>query len=99
MTLSIASPDRETPRPVAIRSNLGEWAEDVAPETSFEPQVVVCVPPDRPGRVTIETPATSLVYPDPTKTAPGGRIDRSVGVLLRSVALADETAPLERCRS
>jgi hypothetical protein len=99
VTLSIASPDREAARPVAIRSNLGEWAEDVAPETSFEPQVVVCVPPDRPGRVTIETPATSLVYPDPTKTAPGGRIDRSVGVLLRSVALADETAPLERCRS
>ena len=97
LTLSVASPDRETPRPVAIRSNLGEWVDEIAPETSFEPQVAVCVPPNGPGRVTIETPETSLVHPDPTKTAPNGRVDRPVGVLLRSVALADETAPLERC--
>ena len=76
---------------------MGEWVDEIAPEQSFEPQVTVCVPPDRPGRVTIETPATSLVYPDPTKTAPNGRVDRPVGVLLRFVALADETAPLKRC--
>jgi hypothetical protein len=55
------------------------------------------VPPDRPGRVTITTPAVSFVYRDPTKTAPMGHNDRPVGVLLRSVALADEVVPVERC--
>ncbi len=97
LTLSISSPDREAPRQVAVRSGMGEWADEIAPETSFEPQVSVCVPPDRPGRVTVETPTTSLVYPDPTKTAPNGRVDRNVGVLLRSIALADERAPMKRC--
>lgn len=97
VTVSIASPDREAARSVVVRSSMGEWAAEVAAETFFEPQVLVCVPPDRPGRVTIETPGTSLVYPDPTKTAPNGRVDRSVGVLLRSVALADETVPVDRC--
>ena len=97
LTLSIASPGRERPRPVRVTSGMGEWAGEIAPETSFEPLVSVCVPPNGPGRVTIQTPDTSLVHPDPTKTAPRGRVDRPVGVLLRSVALADETTPLERC--
>jgi hypothetical protein len=99
LTLSIASSDREEPMPVRVTSGEGEWAAEIAPETSFEPGVVVCVPPDGPGQVTIETPATSLVHPDPTKTAPNGRVDRHVGVLLRSVALADETERVERCPS
>jgi hypothetical protein len=47
--------------------------------------------------VTIETPVTSLVHPDPTVTAPNGRVDRYVGVLIRSIALADETTPRDRC--
>jgi hypothetical protein len=97
LTLSIASSARDATMPVRVTSGEGEWAAEIAPETSFDRQVVVCVPPDGPGRVTIETPTTSLVHPDPTKTAPGGRVDRHVGVLLRSVALADETEPVERC--
>jgi hypothetical protein len=99
VTLSIASPDPESPRPVTVRSNAGRWDKEIEPETSFEPQVVVCVPPDGPGRLTVETPEVSLVHPDPTKTAPGGRVDRPVGVLIRSVALADETVPVESCSS
>jgi hypothetical protein len=97
LTLSVSSPDRNTPRPVLVRSGEGRWEDEIEPETSFEPQVVVCVPPDRPGRLTIETPVASLVHPDPTKTAPGGRVDRPVGVLIRSVALADETVPVDAC--
>ena len=97
LTLGIASPDAESPRPVVVRSNAGRWEDEIEPETSFEPQVVVCVPPDGPGRLTVETPVTSLIHPDPTKTAPGGRADRPVGVLIRSVALADETVPVESC--
>lgn len=96
LTLSLSTPSRDA-TPVRVTSGTGEWEAEIAPETSFEPGVVVCVPPDRPGRVTITTPAVSLIYPDPTKTAPGGRVDRPVGVLLRSVALADETVPVERC--
>lgn len=97
ITLSITSPDPQSPHPVLVRSNAGRWEDEIEPETSFEPQAVVCVPPDRPGRLTIETPVTSLVHPDPTKTAPGGRRDRPVGVLIRSVALADESVPVESC--
>jgi hypothetical protein len=97
LTLSIASSHREEAMPVRVTSSEGEWTAEIAPETSFEAGVTVCVPPDRPGRATIETPATALVYPDPTKTAPGGRMDRHVGVYLRSVALADETEPVDRC--
>lgn len=96
VTISIASPGTESSS-VRVTTSMGRWPSEIAPETSFEPQVSVCVPPDRPGKVTIEASSSSLVYPDPTKTAPGGRVDRPVGVLLRSVALADEIVPLERC--
>ena len=47
--------------------------------------------------MTIETPAVSAVYRDPTKAALSGHVDRPVGVLLRSIALADERAPEESC--
>ena len=97
LTLSIAAAHREGTMPVRVTSGEGVWADELAPETLFETGATVCVPPDRPGRLTISTPATALVYPDPTKTAPDGRIDRHVGVLLRSIALADETEPVERC--
>ena len=97
LRLVIASPDPQAPMPVAIRSGLGEWVAEIAPGTSFEPEVLTCVPPDRPGRVTIQTPATTLVHPDPTKAAPDGRVDRHVGVLLRSVELSGEAVSLERC--
>jgi hypothetical protein len=96
MTINIATASAEPAR-VRVSSGVGEWADDVLPETTLERGATVCVPPDRPGTVTIETPSTALVYPDPTKTAPGGRVDRSVGVLLRSIALADETEPVDRC--
>jgi hypothetical protein len=96
VTLSIAAPGTES-NSVRVTTNMGRWPSEIAPETSFEPQVSLCVPPDGPGKVTIEATSSSLVYPDPTKTAPGGRVDRPVGVLLRSIALADEVVPLERC--
>lgn len=83
--------------PVAVRSNTGVWEDEITPGAFFEPQVLVCVPPDGAGVVTIETPATTLVHPDPTRTAPNGRVDRPVGVLLRSIELAGEAVPMERC--
>lgn len=84
---------------VVVRSNMGEWNAEIVPGTFFEPQVLVCVPPDAPQRVTIESPETTLVHPDPTKTAPEGRVDRHVGVLLRSIELSGEAVPLGRCPS
>ena len=97
LRVSIASPDPEAPMSVVVRSNMGEWSAEIVPGTFFEPQVLVCVPPDAPERVTIETPKTRLVHPDPTKTAPEGRVDRHVGVLIRSIELSGEAVPLGRC--
>ena len=59
--------------------------------------VQVCVPPGGTGKVTVSTPAVSPVYRDPTKSALSGHVDRPAGVLLRSIALADERAPVDRC--
>ena len=82
---------------VVVRSNMGHWSAEIAPGRFFEPQVLVCVPPDAPERVTIETQENTLVHPDPTKTAPEGRVDRHVGVLIRSIELSGEAFPLGRC--
>jgi hypothetical protein len=97
LRFSIAAPDPEAPMSVVVRSNMGKWSAQIVPGTFFEPQVLVCVPPDAPERVTIETPETTLVHPDPTKTAPEGRVDRHVGVLIRSIELSGEAVPLGQC--
>jgi len=97
LRVSIASADPEAPMSVVVRSNMGHWSAEIAPGRFFEPQVLVCVPPDAPERVTIETQENTLVHPDPTKTAPEGRVDRHVGVLIRSIELSGEAFPLGRC--
>ena len=47
--------------------------------------------------MTVETPAVSAVYRDPTKAALSGHVDRPVGVLIRTIGLADERVPEESC--
>jgi hypothetical protein len=59
--------------------------------------VQVCVPPGGKATLTVATPSVSAVYRDPTKAALSGHVDRAVGVLIRSIALADERAPVDRC--
>jgi hypothetical protein len=97
LTISVASPDPLEQRPVTIESNVGRWADEIPPNTSIDRAVQVCVPPGGTGSVTVSTPAVSGVYRDPTKAALSGHIDRPAGVLLRSIALADERAPVDRC--
>ena len=97
LTLSVASPSHDEPRPLTIRSNLGLSREFVPPEQSIDLGASVCVPPGGHADVEIETPTVSDVYRDPTAAPLTGETDRPVGVLLRSIALADETEPLARC--
>jgi len=97
LTISVASPDPLEQRPVSITSNLGDWGGLIPPDTSVDRAVQVCVPPGGTGKVTVSTPAVSPVYRDPTKSALSGYVDRPAGVLLRSIALADERAPVDRC--
>jgi len=97
LTISVASPDPLEQRPVSITSNLGDWRGSIPPDTSVDRAVQVCVPPGGTGKVTVSTPAVSPVYRDPTKSALSGHVDRPAGVLLRSIALADERAPVDRC--
>jgi hypothetical protein len=97
LTLAASSPDPVEARPVTIRSNLDRWSGSIAPNASLDRVVTVCVPPAGTGTVTIDTPAVSGVYRDPTKGPPNGVDERPVGILLRTVALADESEPLKRC--
>jgi hypothetical protein len=97
LTISVASPDKASPRHVSIVSNLDRWSADALPESSLDHVAVVCVPAGGSATVTVETPIVSAVYRDPTKAALTGEIDRPVGVLLRSIALADETVSMQRC--
>ena len=97
LTITVASPDPIEPRPLTVTSNLGDWSGSIPPDTSFDRVVQVCVPPGGTGKVTVSTPAVSAVYRDPTKSALSGHVDRPAGVLIRSIALADERAPVDRC--
>ena len=72
-------------------------ANVVPPEQSVDLPASVCVPPGGHADVEIETPIVSDVYRDPTVAPLTGETDRPAGVLLRSIALADETEPLDRC--
>ncbi|MDX6423945.1 MAG: hypothetical protein QOI67_1416, partial [Gaiellaceae bacterium] len=97
LTLSIASPDKVNGRPVSMVSNLERWTGEALPESSLDRVAVVCVPAGGSATVTIETPSVSTIYRDPSKSALTGEIDRPVGVLIRSIAMADETVPMARC--
>ena len=96
LTVSVASPALE-PRPLTIRSNLSTWDGTIPPDQSIDRGTSVCVPPGGYADVEIETPQVSDVYRDPTRAPLTGETDRPVGVLLRSIAMADETEVVARC--
>jgi hypothetical protein len=97
LTVTVASPDRTDDRPVTISSNLERWEGAIPPETAVDRGATVCVAPGGFATVEIETPIVSAVHRDPTHAPLTGEIDRPAGVVLRSVGLADEVEPLERC--
>jgi hypothetical protein len=97
LTVSVASPSPTEPRPLTIRSNLDLWRGLIPPDQSIDHSTSVCVPPGGHADVEIETPYVSDVYRDPTVAPLTGETDRPVGVLVRSIALADETEPLDAC--
>lgn len=97
VTLSIAQPDPAEERPLTITSNLERWAGEIAPGAVLDRLTTVCVPPGGYATVEVETPIVSDVYRDPSRGALTGEVDRPAGLLLRSIALADEIEPLERC--
>ncbi|MEO5634512.1 hypothetical protein, partial [Gaiella sp.] len=97
LTLSVASPAPLEPRPLTIRSNLDVWNGFIPPDGSIDRGTSVCVPPGGYADVEIETPHVSDVYRDPTEAPLTGETDRPVGVLLRSIAVADETELAASC--
>lgn len=97
LTIAIASPDQEEPRPLTIVSNLEGRKTAIPPASSVDLAATVCVPAGGSATVTVETPIVSDVYRDPTVAALTGETDRPAGILLRSIALADETEEMERC--
>ena len=97
LTVSVASPSPTEPRPLTIRSNLDLWQGLIPPDQSIDRSTSVCVPPGGHADVEIETPYVSDVYRDPTVAPLTGETDRPVGVLVRAIALADETEVVARC--
>ena len=97
LTLSITQPHPVERRPVRITSNLERWAGTIAPGAVLDRLTTVCVPPGGRATVEVETPFVSDVYRDPSRGALTGEVGRPAGLLLRSIALADEIEPLERC--
>ena len=97
LTIAAASPDPIEERPVTFTSNIDRWRAEIPPNTSVDHLIEVCVPPRGKAEVTVATPVVSAVYRDPTKAALSGHVDRPVGVLVRSIALADEREPMDPC--
>jgi hypothetical protein len=97
LTIEASNPDSVEPRPVSITSGQGDWSGTIAPQQSLRRQLRLCVPPGGRATVRIATPGVSGIYRDPTVGPPTGAADRPVGIQLRTVALADETEPLDRC--
>jgi hypothetical protein len=97
LTLSITQPDPAEARPLTITSNLERWGGTIPPGGVLDRLTRVCVPPAGHATLEVETPIVSDVYRDPSRGALTGEVDRPAGVLLRSIALADEKEPRERC--
>jgi len=97
ITVELVGSDSKHYQPVRLSSNLDDWRKTIAPESSLQQLVTVCVPADGYGEVRLETPVVNDIYRDPTKAALTGQTDRPVGMLVRILALADENEPLDAC--
>ena len=97
LTLSITQPHPLEARPLTITSNLERWAGTIVPGAVLDRLTIVCVPPGGHATIEVETPIVSDVYRDPSRAALTGEVDRPAGLLLRSIALADEIEPRESC--
>ena len=69
----------------------------IAPQQPLRRLSEVCVPPEGRATVTVETPEVTGIYRDPVIGPPTGVSNRPVGIHVRTIALADETEPVERC--
>jgi hypothetical protein len=94
VTIALASPlDGD----VTIASNADDWKGKIGPDTPVERLTTVCVPPGGYGTIDVSTPLVSNIYRDPTRGQPNGENDRPAGILVRILALADESTPVKRC--
>jgi hypothetical protein len=94
VTIALASPlDGD----VTIASNADDWHGKIGPNTPVERLTTVCVPPGGHGTIDVSTPLVSNIYRDPTEGQPNGENDRPAGILVRILALADESTPVKRC--
>ena len=93
LTISLAVP-ASGDHLVTISSNLERWRGTIAAGGLLERLTTVCVPAGGYGEIKVETPNVSNIYRDPTKAALTGQTDRPAGLLVRWLALADETEPV-----
>jgi hypothetical protein len=92
VTLSVRGPQDLAARAFTVTSNSAMWNAS-ANEQGTSSQVAVCVPPDGFADLRIESPEFSPIYGDPRSEASFVSYARSGGVLVRGIALADETGP------
>ena len=92
LTVTVRGPNDVPPRPFHFVSNRTDW-QGKAGVTGVTNQISVCVPPHGFGDVRVHAPVYSPIYGDPRSGESFYSYARSGGVLLRQIALADETAP------
>jgi hypothetical protein len=92
LTLWIQAPQGVDARRFVVGSNLDRWRGSASWNDAVSGQLRVCVPAQRPADVRVRTGGTSVVYGDPQSSISIGS-QRTVGVLVAAVSLADEVSP------
>jgi hypothetical protein len=92
LTLSVRAPQGIPRRGFRVRSNAADWHGTAGPRGTSE-QIGICVPPHGFADIRLTAPHFSPIYGDPRSEESFFSYARSGGVLLTSLALADETRP------
>jgi hypothetical protein len=92
LTIGIRAPLEVGARPFSVTSNLDRWQGSARGDDAISRQLRVCVRPGRPTDVRIAAEGASTIYGDPQSSVSIGE-QRTAGVLVAGVSLADEINP------
>jgi hypothetical protein len=90
VTIAMHVPPRTVAK-ISMSSTIDAWRDDALAGDATH-QLAVCVPAHGFAEITLGSPTSTLIYGDPTTADSYARAARHAGVLLREIAVADETA-------
>ncbi len=92
VTVSVRAPQDVSSRSFEIKTNASDWRGTTSDQGTSK-QIAICVPAGGFADAAIDAPRYSPIYGDPRSEASFVSYARSGGVLVTSIALADETRP------